>query len=218
MVVVNRRSSVCAFFLYSLLVVTCAHSAEVYTGKVVSIADGDTLTILVDNRQIKVRLASIDTPEMGQPFGKQSKQQLAALAFGKIATVVEVDWDRYGRLVGTVFISDTDINSELVRTGYAWVYRKYSKDPQLLELESIAREVSLGLWSQSNPIAPWEWRKGKRGADASTATGVIGNQRSKIYHLPECPDYLKIAEHNRVPFDDEDIAVREGFRKAGNCP
>ncbi len=128
----------------------------------VKIADGDTLTILVDAQQLNIRLSDIDTPERKQPFGTKAKQALSELAFGKQARVVEVTTDRYGRIVGRVFVGDIDVNRELVAEGFAWVYRKYSNDVELLRLEAEAKQKGLGLWADPNPIPPWEWRRGRR--------------------------------------------------------
>ena len=112
-----------------LLLITFPAPAEtVYEGKVIKIADGDTLTLLVGSRQLKIRLSDIDTPEKKQPFGTRAKQALSELAFGKLARVVEVTVDRYGRIVGRVYVDGTDVNRELVAQGFAWVYRKYSND------------------------------------------------------------------------------------------
>ena len=138
-----------------------ATAETVYHGKVIKIADGDALTLLVDNPQLKIRLSEIDTPEQKQPFGARAKQALSELAFGKQARVVEVFKDRYGRIVGRVYVDGLDINSVLVRGGYAWVY-KYSDDAELLELKAQAKEQGLGLWADPNPIPPWEWRRGRR--------------------------------------------------------
>jgi endonuclease YncB( thermonuclease family) len=146
-----------------LLLFTLSAQAETLEGKVVKIADGDTLTLLTSsNQQVKVRLAGIDTPERKQPFGNKAKQALAKLAFQK-QVLVEVDTkDRYGRTVGVVFVDGQNVNAELVRQGMAWVYRKYNKDKALYELEAKAREKELGLWLKENPIPPWEWRRGRR--------------------------------------------------------
>ncbi len=84
------------------------------------------------------------------------------MAFGKQARVVEVTVDRYGRIVGRVYVDDTDVNRELVAQGFAWVYRKYSNDAELLRLEAEAKQKGLGLWADPNPIPPWEWRRGRR--------------------------------------------------------
>ena len=145
-----------------LLVIFPAPAETVHQGKVIKIADGDTLTLLVDSKQLKIRLSDIDTPEKKQPFGTRAKQALSELAFGKQARVVEVTVDRYGRIVGRVYVDGVDVNRELVARGYAWVYRKYSDDAELLRLEAEAKQKGLGLWADPNPIPPWEWRRGRR--------------------------------------------------------
>ena len=135
------------------------------TGKVIAIAEGDTLTVLsADQQQIKIRLAEIDTPESGQPYGSRARQALAALAFGKQVRIVETDRDRYGRTVGRVYVGGRDVNAELVRQGAAWVYRHYAKDPALFSLEDEARAAKRGLWAlpEAQQIPPWEWRKAER--------------------------------------------------------
>lgn len=148
-------------------------SAAEYSGKVVGISDGDTLTLLVPDgasyRQIKVRLAEIDTPESAQPYGQKAKQALSDLAFNKQARVIVQDTDRYGRAVGRVYIGNLDINAELVKSGAAWVYRQYAKDKSLFVLETQARVVKRGLWSlpEAQQVPPWDWRKG-----ITTATPV----------------------------------------------
>ncbi len=138
--------------------------AETLTGKVVAISDGDTLTMLQDKQQIKIRLSEIDTPEKSQPYGTKAKQALSDLVFGKLVRIEVVTIDRYGRTVGKVYLEDLDINAELVRYGHAWVYRRYAKDKTLFDLETEARENQFGLWAlpEEQRIAPWEWRRGKR--------------------------------------------------------
>jgi len=84
-------------------------------------------------------------------------------AFGKHARVVEVMTDRYGRIFGRVYVGDTDVNRELVAQGFAWVYRKYSNDAELLELQAQAKEKGLGLWADPNPIPPWGVAPGAAG-------------------------------------------------------
>jgi endonuclease YncB( thermonuclease family) len=120
------------------------------------------LSLLVDHQELKIRLADIDTPERKQPFGTRAKQALSDLAFGKQARVVEETTDRYGRIVGRVYVGDMDVNRQLVAQGFAWVFRRYSNDVELLELEAKAIQTELGLWIDFNPIPPWEWRRGRR--------------------------------------------------------
>lgn len=149
------------FFLILLLSVTPIAFAEQLSGKVIGITDGDTLTLLnSSHQQIKIRLAEIDTPESGQPYGTRSKQLLSDLAFGKQVRVEVIDRDRYGRTVGRVFVGEKDVNADLVRQGAAWVYRKYAHDKTLFALEENARQEHRGLWAlpETQRIPPWEWR------------------------------------------------------------
>ena len=127
------------------------------SGKVVSIHDGDTITILQNKRQIKVRLFGIDAPELKQPYGKKSKQFLANLIAGEVVEVEENGKDRYKRTIGTFYLNGKDINAQMVENGYAWAYRKFSK--KYTAQESKARKQGLGLWRDKEPISPWEWRK-----------------------------------------------------------
>lgn len=138
---------------------------EEYNGRVVGVSDGDTLTLLVEgNRQVKIRLAEIDAPESGHPYGRRSKQELSALAFNRQARVKVITTDRYRRTVGRVFVNGMDVNAEMIRRGAAWVFRKYVKDVSLFALEEEARRERRGLWSlpESEKTPPWEWRKNKR--------------------------------------------------------
>ncbi|AHM63183.1 micrococcal nuclease [Flammeovirgaceae bacterium 311] len=99
----------------------------------VGVSDADTFTLLtVDKKQIKVRLAEIDTPESSQPFGTRAKQMLSELIFNKDVRVTKTDTDRYGRLVGHVYLGGTHINKKMVQEGMAWVYRQYLQDKTLL--------------------------------------------------------------------------------------
>ncbi len=148
--------------ILTLLLSNWTLADRIHEGKVIKITDGDTLTRLVDSKQLRIRLSDIDTPERKQPFGSRAKQALSDLVFGKQARVVEVTVDRYGRIVGRVYMGETDVNRELVAQGFAWVYRKYSNDAELLRLEAEAKEKGLGLWADPNPIPPWEWRRGRR--------------------------------------------------------
>ena len=100
-----------------------------WTGKVVGLADGDTITVLRDGHdQVKIRLYGIDAPESGQPFGKASKQNLSSMVHGQSVEVEVMDTDRYGRTVPRIFVDGEDVNAEQLRSGHAWRYRQYCKD------------------------------------------------------------------------------------------
>ena len=148
--------------------------AQTISGRVIGITDGDTFTLLTDNLdQIKVRVAEIDAPEYGQPYGKRSQQALSSLIFKKEVSVdVQVN-DRYGRPVGRPIVGRTDVTAEMVRIGAAWVYRTYSDDEALFALEREAKSEKLGLWglNENEQVPPWDWRKGAR--DSSTGTSNL---------------------------------------------
>ena len=147
------------------LVVTCGlylsvAQAATFTGKVVGIADGDTLTVLTATKQQhKIRLAEIDAPEKHQAFGTKSKQSLSDLCFGKEAEITPRVKDRYQRIVARVKCAGVDANAEQVNRGMAWVYRRYAKDHDLYVLEHGAKVEKRGLWADSSPTPPWHWRK-----------------------------------------------------------
>ena len=129
------------------------------SGKVVSIHDGDTITILQDKQQIKVRLFGIDAPEKKQYYGQKSRQFLASLIAGQVVEIEPKGKDRYKRMLGIVHHKGQDINAQMVLNGYAWAYVKYSRI--YVDQEKLAREKKLGLWQNSDPTPPWEWRKGR---------------------------------------------------------
>ncbi len=137
--------------------------AESFTGKLVKVLDGDTVEVLHDGKAERIRLAQIDCPEKGQPYGQAAKQYVLDVAALKIVTVQVDTVDRYGRTVGEVFLPDgSNLNKQIVGAGYAWQYKRYSKDPAYADLEEQARKTKLGLWQDKEPVPPWEWRKGKR--------------------------------------------------------
>ncbi|KOS08287.1 hypothetical protein AM493_09215 [Flavobacterium akiainvivens] len=137
---------------------------KTFTGKVTAIKDGDTFEVLYDGEPERVRLAEIDCPESAQPYGKKAKQFASDLCFGKTVTVASGSKrDRYGRVVGTVTTEDgVNVNEALVKAGYAWHYKDYSDNAQIGVFEEEARQKGLGLWADSKPTPPWEWRKNKR--------------------------------------------------------
>ena len=139
--------------------------AGTWTGKAVGITDGDTIRLLKDGQEIKIRLHGIDAPEEGQPFGARAKLYLSGIAFGKEIRAEVLETDKYGRSVALLYLADGRcINHELVRHGFAWWYQQYAQgDTALARLEREAKDGGLGLWEDKEPIAPWEWRKGKRG-------------------------------------------------------
>ena len=125
----------------------------------VSVHDGDTLTVLIESRPVRVRLIDIDAPELRQPFGTRSRQSLSGLCFGKVASLDVRGHDRYNRTLARVTCGGTDANAEQVRRGYAWTFTRYARaDSPLFAIEREARAAHRGLWQDPAPVAPWEWR------------------------------------------------------------
>lgn len=132
------------------------------TYKVIGIADGDTLTVLKDNKRVKIRLGGIDAPERKQAFGNRARESLEELCAGKQASYQTQDIDRYGRVVAQVTCDGNDANRAQVERGLAWVYVKYNKDVALTALEARARAERRGLWADTRPVEPWKWRQSER--------------------------------------------------------
>ena len=150
-----------------------------FQGRVVGVTDGDTVTVLDDsNQQYKIRVAGIDAPEKKQPFGQKSKENLASLVFNRSVEIVGNKKDRYGRTIAKVMVSDlncrdrkceklTDAGLQQVASGLAWWYKKYQKEQspddraKYEQAETTARSRRLGLWTDPEPMPPWDWRHRK---------------------------------------------------------
>jgi endonuclease YncB( thermonuclease family) len=158
----SKAAARCRLFASALfpLLLGVSHASADVLARVVSVHDGDTLTVLIEERQVKVRLNEIDAPELRQPFGTRSKQSLAELCFGKTAALGVQGHDRYQRTLAHVTCDGTDANTEQVRRGYAWTYTRYTRvDSPLHAMESEARAANRGLWADATPVPPWDWRR-----------------------------------------------------------
>lgn len=134
-------------------------------GKVVAISDGDTFTLLTEEKkQVKVRLHGIDCPEKNQPFGNVAKQKLSELIFGKQVVVLTKGLDRWKRVIGVVYQDEMNVNEAMLKSGMAWHYKKYDDNEEWASQEQTARVAKVGLWTEAEPTPPWKWRTqlGKR--------------------------------------------------------
>jgi endonuclease YncB( thermonuclease family) len=164
-----------------LALAPCAQAAahKPFEARVIGVTDGDTVTVL-DSNEIphKIRLAGIDAPEKGQPFGDRSRQSLSRWVYDK---TVRIEWsklDKYGRMVAVVRVAPPegcaaspcpatlDVNLAQIAAGFAWHYKQYEEEQDRQDrqaysnAEQHAREQKLGLWKDSHPVPPWEWRHG----------------------------------------------------------
>ena len=208
-----------------LLALSPAVFAADLSGRVIGITDGDTVTLLTsDKQQVRIRLAEIDAPESGQPYGSKSKQKLSELIFGKDVRVVVQTTDRYGRTVGRPYVGDLDVCEEMVRAGAAWVYRQYVIDKSLFDIEIEAREAKRGIWglSEAQNMPPWKWRRtgGQEGTpEGCNIKGNINSKGDKIYHAPGTQSYgaTKINESKGERwFCSEEEAIAAGWRVPRN--
>ena len=183
------------------------------TGKVVGVADGDTLTILdATNAQHKIRLADIDAPESGQPYGNRAKQRLRALVAGKSVTADCRD-------VCTVIVDGTDVNADLVATGHAWVYEQYNARADLPPLQDAAKSKSAGLWSlpEAQIVRPSDWRHGQKDvqeqvkavkAQQATQADVTCGSKRYCKQMASCAEakfYLQQCGLSRLDRDGDGI-------------
>lgn len=152
------------FFFPLLFLLLLSSPVWALTGRVVGVADGDTITVLTANKQqIKVRLYGIDCPEKRQAYGDRARDFTGAAVFGRDVCVETLGRDRYGRTLGIIFGPDGRVlNRELLANGLAWVYKKYCKRPECVQWhgdEAEARSARRGLWRHENPLPPWVYRK-----------------------------------------------------------
>jgi micrococcal nuclease len=196
----------------------CSCSQE-FSAKVVGVADGDTITVLRDRTQVRLRIDGIDCPESGQAFGSRAKGFTSELTFGKVVRVRPRNKDRYGRTIAEVVLPDgRDVNHELVRAGFAWWFPKYApRDTELARLEAEAKGAKRGLWSDARPIPPWEWRNAKTTASSNETGTVIGNRQSHVYHAPKCPTGALLSAQNRIEFASAAAAQAAGYRAGRDC-
>jgi len=211
----------CAALL--LMAATC----WAWQGNVVGVSDGDTLTVLRDGHdQYKIRLYGIDAPESSQPHGKASKANLSDLVFGKNVEVDPTDTDKYGRTVARISVGGISANAKQLRDGYAWLYRKYCDGPMCSEwagLEALAKKSKVGLWSDTSPTAPWEWRHGGLASSVKDSDPTVkasagpyhGNIKSGIFHRPGCRHYD--CKNCCAVFATKDEAKANGYRPCGTC-
>ena len=141
-----------------LFLFAVAH-AEVLDGRVTHVADGDSLSVCIDHREVRIRLISIDAPEYQQPFGVEARKSLVDLCENKQARVDSAKEDQYGRKLGQVSCGGIDANAEQVRRGMAWVSRLDQPDGSLISAERAARASRIGLWADPEAVPPWKWRK-----------------------------------------------------------
>jgi len=161
--ILGRVETILSSFSHSFVLIPNATAKDV-VGTVHYVVDGDTAYIAAGNRILKIRFASIDAPESKQPFGDVSRVALQKMIGGKRVTLKVYGEDHYGRTIADVYIQGKWINLEMVKGGFAWVYRKYNHSKRMLAAEKRARIMKKGLWKLplNKRMPPWQWRKQHR--------------------------------------------------------
>ncbi len=211
-----------------LFIFCCPLQSFALTGKVISVADGDTITILDSSKQQhKIRLYGIDTPEKKQACGMAAKQYTSRLAYKKVADVNVIDTDRYGRSVGVVTVDGVNVNESILNAGYAWQYGKYCKKQfcgAWLKYQNKAKAAKKGLWRDKQPTAPWDWRKAKRNTSykkkssqkySATSGEFHGNVKSHVFHRASCRHYN--CKNCTQGFSSRSEALNAGYKPCGGC-
>ena len=154
-------------FILGLVLILLPSFSWAWSGEVVGITDGDTITVLNSKtlKDVKISLYGIDCPEGEQPFSKKAKKFTSKLVYGRVVEVKVMDTDRYGRTVALVAVNRQILNEELLKAGYAWVYYQYCHElicHTWADYQFAAKLDKRGLWRDPDPVPPWELRKKKR--------------------------------------------------------
>lgn len=216
----------------ALVVVFCAGAAapaqhplanlvgRTIDARVTRVSDGDTLDVVPtgESRAIRVRVFGIDAPEQGEPYSAQARNRTRIVAFDKRVRLTGVSIDTYSRLVARVQVGDIDLGLDLLSSGLACHYRRYSDDSAQARAEASAKSRAAGFWAAGAPKP----RCALAAAPANTpapqpiaASSFIGNTSSHVFHAPTCRN---AGCKNCVrTFATRDEAVAAGFRPAGDC-
>jgi endonuclease YncB( thermonuclease family) len=201
------------------------------TGHVVTVQEGDTITVQNGSSLYKVRLSDVDAPDMGQVFGRQARQFTEEIVLGRRVQVNVSLIDKHGRRIGEVITDEGRVlNEELVYAGLAWYYRVDPiRNKRLQQLEKHAFANKLGLWVEKEPVPPWEFRRESRIPELPATVkqvdydrifhyGLIGNRRTKIVRWPACKNYHLSRPQKALILHSLQQARDLGFQPAKDCP
>jgi micrococcal nuclease len=222
--------------LVSLHITNNFVNAEAITGTIDSVIEGDSITIISKGKEVEIRLFGIDTPEKTQAFGQSAKNFVGAMASKGDIRVEPINKDQQGKIVALVFVNGINLNEQIVSQGFGWVYRQYCKESYCadwLKLESNAKTSQKGLWADTHPTPPWEYRKNQRSGGASNNLNLTaipsasvkivpsgpapyhGNTKDHVFHSSACKDFN--CPTCKVNFQSISEALDAGYRPHREC-
>jgi len=187
---------------------------DVIRARVIHVADGDTFTVLWNGEPRVIRIRGIDAPETGQPFGTKAAWALKTMVLDRTVTLRTYEQDRYGRTIADVECGGVNVALSMVEQGLAYHYVRYSDDPALALAEQNARRNRMGLWSQSSPVPPWEYREQQR-SWSTTLGGSQGGGTVETWILPSHSSSWTGSGTIPVPPPGKEVYVRGYYRKDG---
>lgn len=193
-------------------------ASPIVSGVVVSVSDGDSITVLAGGQRLPIRLEGIDCPEGGQPYGVEAEEFTRQLLLGRTVSFRVKERDDYGRLVARAYLADEDVSVTLVKRGFAWHFRRYSDDRRIETAEREARKAKLGLWVDPKARPPWSWRQDSPGSikrAAPSHSPLHGNPASRLVHSASCRHYNCRA--CTVTFQSVGDALAAGYRLGACC-
>lgn len=159
---IHRISLMLTIFILLPVMTSHAH-ADTWEAFCIRVMDGDRIVVDRHGRAVNIRLNAVDAPEIGQPYGADAKRFTSVHVLRKRVRIDALGKDRYGRTIANVFVGKLCVNTAIVKDGFAWWFRRFSPhNDELRDLEEEARKAKRGLWAQTDPVPPWEWRKGHR--------------------------------------------------------
>ena len=204
-----------------MILILQGYGAPFYA-EVVRIQDGDSITVMRDGEEIVIRLFGVDCPERGTKFDSQSRRFTAKMLRRRQVKVIPKERDQFGRVVARVLVGKTDISLELLRAGLAWHFTRFSRDSELAKAQEMAQDNRVGIWSQSDPVPPWEFRAdqekslNRKEKRKEPELGLYhGNMKSKVFHKSSCR-YYDCRSCTRL-FYSKSQAVSAGFRPCRWC-
>jgi len=217
---VKRLKKIC-YAVSFLLLAPCLGWG--WQGKVVRVTEGDTITILREAKNETIRLYGVDCPERGQDFGQNARQFTSDMVLGKKVDVQKVSTEQYGGTFGIVSIDGAVLNLELVKFGYAWVYRQHCTKKECYawcQLEDEAKKEKLGLWRLPVAIPPWEfrsYRKKEKTAQGGEQSILVyhGDVSNHFFHAPGCEDFN--CGNCIAVFKTREAAIRARYSPCGKC-